>query len=89
MREDVYKRHIENVDNHWWFQARKNIINNSIRKNISKKNAKILDYGAGSGGNILMLSKFGKIFWCVSSFIINQTYFNYSIVSKNTLYIIQ
>ena len=62
MREDVYKRHIENVDNHWWFQARKNIINNSIRKNISKKNAKILDYGAGSGVNILMLSKFGKIY---------------------------
>ena len=62
MREDVYKRHIENVDNHWWFQARKNIINNSIRKNIIKKNAKILDYGAGSGVNILMLSKFGKIY---------------------------
>ena len=60
MREDVYKRHIENFDNHWWFEGRKNIIKKILKKNIKKK-IKILDYGAGSGVNIEMLSKFGKV----------------------------
>ena len=60
MREDVYKRHIENFDDHWWFEGRKNIIKKILKKNIKKK-IKILDYGAGSGVNIEMLSKFGKV----------------------------
>ena len=60
MREDVYKRHIENFDNHWWFEVRKNIIKKILKKNIKKK-IKILDYGAGSGVNVEMLSEFGKI----------------------------
>lgn len=60
MREDVYKRHIENFDDHWWFEGRKNIIKKILKKNFKKK-IKILDYGAGSGVNIEMLSKFGKV----------------------------
>jgi len=60
MREDVYKRHIENFDDHWWFEGRKNIIKKILKKNFTKK-IKILDYGAGSGVNIEMLSKFGKV----------------------------
>ena len=60
MRKDVYKRHIENFDNHWWFESRKNIIEKIIQKNFKRK-INILDYGAGSGVNINMLSKFGKV----------------------------
>ena len=60
MRKDVYKRHIENFDNHWWFESRKNIIEKTLKKYIYKK-INILDYGAGSGVNVGMLSKFGPV----------------------------
>ena len=60
MRKDVYKRHIDNFDNHWWFESRKNIIEKTLLNNIKKK-INILDYGAGSGVNVDMLCKFGKV----------------------------
>ena len=60
MRKDVYKRHIKNFEKHWWFESRKNIIEKILHQNI-KKNITILDYGSGSGVNVKMLSKFGKV----------------------------
>ena len=60
MRKDVYKRHIKNFEKHWWFESRKNIIEKVLNKNIKKK-INILDYGSGSGVNVKMLSKFGKV----------------------------
>ena len=60
MKSDVYKRHIKNFSNHWWFQARKKIIEATISKNFKRK-LNILDFGSGSGVNIRMLSKFGFV----------------------------
>ena len=60
MKPDVYKRHIKNFSNHWWFQARKKIIGSIISKNFKRK-LNILDFGSGSGVNIKMLSKFGFV----------------------------
>ena len=60
MEKAVYKRHIENHSTHWWFQARKQIIEKII-KNKFKKKINILDFGSGSGVNIKMLSKFGFV----------------------------
>ena len=60
MKPEVYRRHIENYSNHWWFQARKKIIEDTISKNFKKK-LTILDFGSGSGVNIQMLSKFGFV----------------------------
>ena len=37
MKPDVYKRHIKNFSNHWWFQARKKIIESIISKNFKRK----------------------------------------------------
>ena len=62
MRGEVYKRHIENFKNHWWFQGRKKIIEIILGQNKSKKNFDILDFGSGSGTNLKMLSKFGKVY---------------------------
>ena len=45
MQKEVYKRHIKNYYNHWWFQARKKIIESVIKKNILKKDISILDFG--------------------------------------------
>ena len=61
MRKEVYKRHIENFSQHWWFQARKQIIDGIIFKFIKKKKLNILDFGSGSGVNLKMLSKYGKV----------------------------
>ena len=61
MQKEVYKRHIKNYSNHWWFQARKKIIEAIIKKNILKKNISILDFGSGSGVNVNMLSKYGHV----------------------------
>ena len=60
MKPDVYKRHIRNFSNHWWFQARKKIIEATIAKSFKRK-LNILDFGSGSGVNINMLSKFGFV----------------------------
>jgi len=60
MKNEVYKRHIDNFSKHWWFQARKEIIREIIDNKIKKK-IDILDFGSGSGVNINMLSKFGFI----------------------------
>jgi len=60
MKHEVYKRHIDNFSNHWWFQARKKIIEEIIKKNFKRK-LNILDFGSGSGVNIEMLSKFGFV----------------------------
>ena len=63
MEPEVYLRHIENEEAHWWFKARRAIIYSIIKNNINfeSKKINILDYGAGSGTNISMLNKFGCV----------------------------
>jgi len=62
MEKDVYSRHIQNYETHWWFKARKNIIYEILKSKIKKKKYEILDYGAGSGTNIKMLANFGFVY---------------------------
>ena len=61
MRRDIYTRHIENEKRHWWFAARREIIFSLIYNLKNKKNFSILDFGAGSGTNIEILTKLGKV----------------------------
>ena len=60
MQKDVYTRHIENEENHWWFVARREIIYSVIRR-LKKNKLSILDFGAGSGTNIKTLTKLGSV----------------------------
>ena len=64
MESEVYLRHIANEESHWWFKGRREIIYSIIKKNINfnKREINILDFGAGSGTNIRMLSKFGNVY---------------------------
>lgn len=61
MQQDVYKRHIKNEKKHWWFIARREIIYSLICNLNKKKPLLILDFGAGSGANIEILTKLGKV----------------------------
>jgi len=61
MEKSVYLRHIKNENKHWWFKARREILNKQIKKYSTKKKMSILDFGSGSGTNIYMLSKYGEV----------------------------
>ena len=60
MKKETFERHISNEKKHWWFKGRREIISEVIKNNFKKK-LQILDFGAGSGTNIDILSKFGKV----------------------------
>jgi SAM-dependent methyltransferase len=63
MEKNIYKRHYNQNVNHWWFEARKIIISNILKKHSKDKKKNILDYGCGVGINLGILSKFGKVFY--------------------------
>ena len=47
--------------NHWWFSARREILASVIKDLGLPPHAKILEAGAGTGGNLPMLSRFGQV----------------------------
>ena len=46
---------------HWWFAARRKILQGIIRDLELPADARILEAGAGTGGNLRMLSGFGQV----------------------------
>ena len=54
---DMYKVETQ----HWWFVARRKIIEHVIKKLNLIENASIFDAGCGTGDNLNMLSKFGNV----------------------------
>ena len=61
MDNKTFSRQIKNQKKHWWFQARKKIIDQIISSINFKKKKNILDFGAGSGVNLDMLRKHGLV----------------------------
>lgn len=61
MDKEVYKILAETEENHWWFVARRKIIKEKIKGLKLPENAKIIEAGCGTGGNLQMLSKFGEV----------------------------
>ena len=47
---------------HWWFTARRSILDGLIERVVKPPaNARILELGAGTGHNLAMLSRFGQV----------------------------
>ena len=61
MDNKTFSRQIKNQEKHWWFQARKKIIEQIVSEIKLKKKNNILDFGSGSGVNLNMLEKFGLV----------------------------
>jgi SAM-dependent methyltransferase len=61
MELDAYRNMAATEDEHWWFCGRRAIGEAVIRGLDLPKGAKILEIGAGTGGNIAMLEKFGEV----------------------------
>jgi SAM-dependent methyltransferase len=62
MERVVFDRMAELDQLHWWFTARRQILEALIRRVVRPpKDASVLEVGCGTGHNLAMLGKFGKV----------------------------
>lgn len=62
MDPQAYESMAKIEDEHWWFVARRKIIEQQMRIISGRsRSLNILEVGAGTGGNLKMLSSFGKV----------------------------
>jgi SAM-dependent methyltransferase len=55
----IYEEMLEQENTHWWFSSRRKIVGSLLKSIHLKPDAKILEAGCGSGGNLPMLSQLG------------------------------
>lgn len=56
----IYKKMIKDENDHWWFRARRNIIESFLKIIPIEKNSNILDIGTCTGYNLNILNKYGR-----------------------------
>jgi len=62
MEREAYNEMYANEDIHWWFVAKRSIIQKVLDHHFrDKKQRKVLEVGCGSGGNLQMLKAYGNI----------------------------
>ena len=62
MEAQVFERMAELDSSHWWFVARRKILGSIIQRIVQPpRNARILEIGCGTGHNLAMLGKFGRV----------------------------
>ena len=61
MERDVYRSMRELQRDHWWFQGRRRIVSALVDSLGLPAGARILEAGAGSGGNVDMLRRHGEV----------------------------
>jgi SAM-dependent methyltransferase len=62
MERIVYDRMAELDSRHWWYRARREILAELIRRRIPlPDDPRILEIGCGTGHNLVMLKRFGRV----------------------------
>lgn len=61
MNPDAYLEMADTEARHWWFTGRRAILSYLIGAFELPPNARILEIGSGTGGNLEMLSSFGQV----------------------------
>lgn len=61
MNPEIYREMAALQEQHWWFAARRLILAAVIRRLPLPEQAEILEIGCGTGGNLGMLSAFGRV----------------------------
>ena len=62
MERAAYREMADLDQRHWWYQARRRILEDLIRRTIRPpKDAQILEIGCGTGHNLDMLGTFGHV----------------------------
>jgi SAM-dependent methyltransferase len=62
MERVVYDRMAELDELHWWYRARREVLDALIRRTVQPpKDARVLEVGCGTGHNVRMLERFGSV----------------------------
>ncbi|MBL0373795.1 class I SAM-dependent methyltransferase [Rhizobium sp. KVB221] len=61
MEQTAYREMAATEQAHWWFLARRKIIADTIKSFNLPPHSKILEVGAGTGGNLKLLQRFGDL----------------------------
>ena len=61
MEREIFQRMASHANNHWWFVARRRILQQLIDRLNLPHGARILEVGCGTGHNIPMLRRFGEV----------------------------
>lgn len=61
MELDAYKEMAATEDRHWWFRGRRQVLESLLEGLALPSDAEILEIGSGTGGNLDLLQRFGRV----------------------------
>ena len=61
MDPSAYREMADTEGRHWWFTGRRAILTTLLRRLALPREARILEIGCGTGGNLDMLAAFGRV----------------------------